>query len=88
MKITIEDDGGLVSSLQPKAIPEKAEAREGGAPSEELLNLTEVATPPLLAEESGRNAGSPPTDLIQAIEGMANVSVKTGAIDGGAAPSL
>ena len=88
MKITIEADGGLAPSLQPQAMPEKAEAREGGTPSEELLNLAEVTNPSLLAGESGRNGGSPPAELIQAIEGIAPVSDKTGAIDGGAAPSL
>ena len=88
MKITIEVDGGVAPSLQPQAMPEKAEAREGGTPPEELLNLAGMATPSLIAGESARNGGSPPADLIQATEGMAPVSDKTGAIDGGTAPSL
>jgi len=88
MKITIEADGGLAPSLPPQAMPEKVEAREGGTPSEELLNLAEAATPSLPAGESGRNGGSPQEELIQAIEGMSTVSDKKGAIDGGAAPSL
>ena len=62
MKITIEVDGGVAPSFQPQAMPEKAEAREGGTPPEELLNLAGIATLSLIAGESASNGGTPPAD--------------------------
>jgi hypothetical protein len=90
MRIIIEEasQAGLETPIHQPIPAARAEAMDGGAPSETLISAIGEARS-TSAERTGMDGGSPPEWLVEAIQGAAQSRIEGSSadIDAGKAPS-